>query len=199
MNVVAPERLDAATGSHTAGVAARRFAATNEACDIFFRSNAEPIAQACRAMAIRFQKGGRLLVAGDGVQRSDVSHTVVEFVHPVVVGKRALPAMPLAGVTGIAALRSLVTFGRSRDIVLLLHAGPAGELDVQLLSQSTERGMLTLLLTGPKNNHALPAADHHFAVESRDPCIVQETHEMLYHVLWELVHVFFDHRAVRDS
>jgi D-sedoheptulose 7-phosphate isomerase len=53
--------------------------------------------------------------------------------------------------------------------------------------------MLTLALTGPVD--ATPA-DFHFAVPSDDPCVVQEVHEMLYHVLWELVHVFFERRGV---
>jgi D-sedoheptulose 7-phosphate isomerase len=25
---------------------------------------------------------------------------------------------------------------------------------------------------------------------------IQETHEMIYHVLWELVHVFFEHEGL---
>ena len=79
----------------TRGAAAERFAATNAVAERFFSENADAIARACQAMAGRFQRGGRLFVCGDGAQRSDVAHVVVEFVHPVVVGKRAIPALPL--------------------------------------------------------------------------------------------------------
>ena len=47
-------------------------------------------------MAERFARGGRLLAARRHAgARSDVRHVAVEFVHPVIVGKRALPALGL--------------------------------------------------------------------------------------------------------
>ena len=36
-------------------------------------------------------------------------------------------------------------------------------------------------------------ADYEFTVPSEDAYVVQEVHETTYHVLWELVHVFFEH------
>ena len=57
-------------------------------------------------MAVRFHRGGRLIVFGTGGPSADAQHVAVEFVHPVIVGKRALPAISLtadvATVTGIA-------------------------------------------------------------------------------------------------
>ena len=45
-------------------------------------------------MAERFARGGRLLALGvSPAARSDARHVAVEFVHPVIVGKRALPAI----------------------------------------------------------------------------------------------------------
>ena len=52
-------------------------------------------------MAERFAAGGRLIAAGASASaRSDARHVAVEFVHPVIVGKRALPAIGLAGRAG---------------------------------------------------------------------------------------------------
>ena len=57
-------------------------------------------------MAVRFHRGGKLMVFGTGGPSADAQHVAVEFVHPVLVGKRALPAISLttdvATVTGIA-------------------------------------------------------------------------------------------------
>jgi D-sedoheptulose 7-phosphate isomerase len=39
-------------------------------------------------------------------------------------------------------------------------------------------------------------AEHEFLPPSADPAIRQELVETLYHVLWELVHVFFEHRGL---
>ena len=180
------------------GLAGARVAATNAAAERFFAEYADAIALTCRGMADRFQRGGRLLVSGDDAQRSDMAHVVVEFLHPVVVGKRALPAIPLPDIRGGTALAALSTLGMSGDLFLLLCVGGGDVNARQLLGRARELGMLTIALTGLVDSDAstgpLPA-DHLFAVPSVDRCIVQETHEMLYHVLWELVHVFFDHRT----
>ena len=178
----------------TRGVAAARVAATNAAAERFFGEHADVIARACQAMATRFQCGGRLFVSGDGGQRSDVAHVVVEFVHPVVVGKRALPALPLPDLAGGAASRALATLGRSGDLLLVLSATALDDPARALLDEARAGGMLTIALMGLAGAGA--RADHVFAVPSTDACIVQETHEILYHVLWELVHVFFEHRTV---
>ena len=59
----------------------------------YFEAEAERLARACHRMAERFAAGGRLLALGGSPQaRSDARHVAVEFVHPVIVGKRALPA-----------------------------------------------------------------------------------------------------------
>jgi hypothetical protein len=67
---------------------------------------ADAVAAACHAMAVRFHRGGKLVVFGTGGSSTDAQHVAVEFVHPVIVGKRALPAIALttdvATVTGIA-------------------------------------------------------------------------------------------------
>src|SRR5579864_3877038 len=61
----------------------------------FFATESERIAEACWAMARRFHQGGRLLAFGNGAWATDAQHVSVEFVHPVIVGKRALPALAL--------------------------------------------------------------------------------------------------------
>ncbi len=63
----------------------------------FFAAEAERLAACCHRMAERFARGGRLVAFGlSPVARSDARHIAVEFVHPVIVGKRALPAIGLA-------------------------------------------------------------------------------------------------------
>src|SRR5919204_7029291 len=51
------------------------------------------LALACHAMARAFARGGTLLAFGTGAAETDAAHVAVEFVHPVIVGKRALPAV----------------------------------------------------------------------------------------------------------
>jgi D-sedoheptulose 7-phosphate isomerase len=176
------------------GTAAAYCAASNAAARQLFDERADAIALACHGMAERFLQGGRLFVAGDGAQRSDVAHVVVEFLHPVVVGKRALPAIGLPDVQGGAAGASLTTLARVGDLLMMLTANQPDHSARELLAQARKLGVRTILLAGAASAGDV-YADHHFSVPSADPCIVQETHEFLYHVLWELVHVCFERRT----
>jgi len=134
-------------------VAARRIAASNEVAERFFRDHADAIAQTCQAMAARFERGGRLLICGDDAQRSDVAHVVVEFVHPVVVGKRALTALSLPAVANGAAQRVLSIVRRPDDMLMLLTAGALDGPAQALLRMARDAGMLTLALTSPRSRN----------------------------------------------
>jgi D-sedoheptulose 7-phosphate isomerase len=163
---------------------ARRDAASGS----FFAEQAEAIARLCHRMAERFARGGRLVAFGlSGAARSDVRHVAVEFVHPVIVGKRALPALGLAGESGpVAAELELVT--EPDDIVIgfgVRHDGPALAAGI---AAARERGCLTIAFSGLGAEWELQPPG--------DPFVCQEIAETTYHVLWELVHVFFEHRGL---
>jgi D-sedoheptulose 7-phosphate isomerase len=72
----------------------RHYAEVLAAGEAFFGAQAPALAAACWGMARRFHRGGRLVIhAPAGAAFSDAQHNAVEFVHPVLVGKRALPAV----------------------------------------------------------------------------------------------------------
>jgi D-sedoheptulose 7-phosphate isomerase len=134
----------------------------------------------------------------------------VEFVHPVIVGKRALPAISLttdvATVTGVAArdgldaifahqIRYLAT---PSDIALGIDADGNSASVLAGLVTAKEVGMLTIALAGGDGGSiaASPAVDHTLLARSDDPQVVKEIQVTTYHVLWELVHVFFEQPGV---
>lgn len=150
--------------------------------EAFFAQHADAIARLCHRMAERFARGGRLLALGTTpVARSDVRHVTVEFVHPVIVGKRALPAIGLVAEPEELASQVLLL---AEDDDIAIAFGPGCE---RALLIARERGCLTV---------ALPAD---FPPPTADPFVAQELAETLYHVLWELVHVFFDHRGLLEG
>src|SRR5437763_15573884 len=65
----------------------------NDIFAAFFAAEAPRLATACHEMSHRFLAGGRLLAFGCGAAATDAQHISVEFVHPVIVGKRALPVL----------------------------------------------------------------------------------------------------------
>jgi D-sedoheptulose 7-phosphate isomerase len=179
----------------------RRRAAVERIAD-----NATNVALACRDMAERFQAGGRLLVFGSGGGATDAEHIAVEFVHPVIVGKRALPALSLASdsaaLTGISDERGaseifshqILALGRPGDIALGLSDDGDGRGVLRGLEAAREKGMLTVALVGGDGGQIARDAvsDHCFVTPSADSHVVKESDVTTYHVLWELVHVFFD-------
>jgi D-sedoheptulose 7-phosphate isomerase len=184
-----------------------RFELSTGVPERFFDVEAAAVARACRAAAERFQRGGRLLVFGEGAEASDAQHVAVEFVHPVIVGKRALPALALtadaAALTGasrggpVAFAPILAALGRPADIALGISRAAPGPAVREGLVAARARGLLTIALAGGAADP--DAADFVFVVPSDDPMVVQEVQETLYHVLWELVHVFFEHERAGEG
>jgi D-sedoheptulose 7-phosphate isomerase len=158
----------------------------------FFNAEAERIARLCHRMAERFARGGRLVAFGRSpAARSDARHVAVEFVHPVIVGKRALPAIGLAGEGG--ALDAQVDLvAEPDDIAIAFGAGEDGGEAAAAIGLARERGCLTI-------GFDPTGAEWEFAPPSPDPSVRQELVETTYHVLWELVHVFFDHRGLLEG
>ena len=169
---------------------------------------AAAMARTCLAMAERFAAGGTLFTFGTGSSAADAQHVAVEFLHPVVVGKRALPALSLATdtatVTGVAArtgfvdvfAHQLTELATPVDIAFGLATDDHDQAVVRGLDVARGRGLLTVALTGGDGTGPLSApgaVDHHLHIPSSDRLVVKEVHVTAYHVLWELVHVFFEH------
>ena len=158
----------------------------------FFENEADRLARLCHLMAERFARGGRLIAFGRSpAARSDARHVAVEFVHPVIVGKRALPAIGLAGEGGDLAVQvSLIA--AADDVAIAFGADEDEGAAAQALAVARGRGCLTIAFT--------PAgAEWEFEPPTSDPYVRQELIETLYHVLWELVHVFFEHRGLLEG
>jgi D-sedoheptulose 7-phosphate isomerase len=168
-----------AGGRVTQTLAEEALARRLSAGEAFFGAEAARIARCCHGMAERFARGGRLIALGrTPPARSDVRHVAVEFVHPVIVGKRALPAIGLFEADALELLAEpedmVIVFGDEREAVT--RARGCGCLTIGFGSE----------------------AEWDFAVPG-DPFVAQEIVETTYHVLWELVHVFFEHRGLLEG
>src|SRR6202142_1407723 len=163
----------------------QRLLARNQILESFFSREAPRLAEACHEMSDRFLRGGRLLAFGQGPYATDAQHVSVEFVHPVIVGKRALPALDLS----ILFRPWLDAILRPEDIVMGFGP-PEGDPEVwAALDSARERNAMTFALPGLEGSYTIPPAN-------TDPFIQQELIELLYHTLWETVHVYFEHREL---
>lgn len=165
-----------------------RILARNEPCDAFFERESPRLAQACREMAERFVRGGRLLAFGRGPYATDAMHVSVEFIHPVIVGKRALPALDIS-MAYAAWIQAIAT----ADDIAIGFGPPDGDTDVlRALHAARRRGVMAIAWPGGDADYPVtaPASDTH---------IHQELFELLGHTMYESVHVFLEHLSHHEG
>jgi D-sedoheptulose 7-phosphate isomerase len=155
----------------------------NVVFETFFGSEAPRLAAACHGMSRRFLAGGRLLAFGNGSAATDAQHVSVEFVHPVIVGKRALPALDV----GSDFEERLPIIVQEQDMVMGFAFPDRDAAVERALQVAQEKGALTFALAGEGGDYAFDPPDG-------DPFVTQEVFEVVYHMLWETVHVYFEHR-----
>jgi len=162
-----------------------RLLARNDLNEHFFSRESLRLAEACREMSERFLRGGRLLAFGQGPYATDAQHVSVEFVHPVIVGKRALPALDLS-----LLFRPWLDALLQPDDIVMGFGPPEGDAEVwAALESARAKNAMTFALPGLEGSYAA-------APSTSDPFMHQELIEILYHTLWETVHVFFEHRQL---
>jgi len=158
--------------------------------------------EACvRAMAARFEKGGRLFAMGNGGSACDAQHVAVEFLHPIIEKRRALPAMALttdtATLTAIGNDRDFSTvfadqlrlLGRPEDMALGLSTSGQSANVARGLQVAREAGMLTLAFSGRDGGRIATIAEFCFVAPSFSIHRIQETHTLLLHLLWDQVQI----------
>ncbi|MFL5263885.1 MAG: SIS domain-containing protein [Anaeromyxobacteraceae bacterium] len=167
----------------------------------FFEENAARLEACVRDLAGRFRDGGKLLVMGNGGSACDAAHVAVEFVHPIVEKRRALPALALtADAATITAIGNDTDFARVFVEQVELHARPAdAALGIstsgasanvnRALKRAREKGLLTIGFAGRDGGRMPEVCDHCFVVKTWSVHRVQETHTALLHLLWDEVHV----------
>jgi hydrogenase maturation factor/phosphoheptose isomerase len=149
---------------------------------------AADLATASFTLAQHFSAGATLWCIAPAFT-SHAQHIAVEFVHPVIVGKRALPAVALTGPDLIGQMR---VSARPGDVVVAV-AG-AAEPDVRAVMRRAAAWGVTTIWIGNGDRPPAGAADHVLWLDDPGPRLpATGDFVLLYHVLWELTHVCFEH------
>ena len=167
----------------------------------FIEEEAAHLEVCVRALARRFHAGGRLLTMGNGGSACDAQHVAVEFLHPIIEKRKALPALALT--TDVATLTAigndtdfsrvfvdqLELLARPEDAVLGISSSGASANVNRALKRAREMGLLTIGFAGRDGGRMPELCDHCFTVKTWSIHRVQETHTLLLHLLWDQVHV----------
>ena len=153
---------------------------------------AEGLAAASLVLARRLHAGGTLWCASPSWPHH-AQHVAVEFVHPVIVGKPALPAVALPTHELIANARANV---RPGDVLVVI--GTADDPVVRDLVRRAPAWDLVTLWVGAGTPPAAGAADHVLWLPDDEMAAHDGRFILLYHLLWELAHVCLEHGGVLE-
>lgn len=153
---------------------------------------ADGLATASLVLARRLHAGGTLWCASPAWPHH-AQHLAVEFVHPVIVGKPALPAVALPTHELVAVARA----GARPGDVLAVIAGCQDVLVRDLVRRAAAWGVTTLWV-GAGERPAAGAADHVLWLDDAAAAPHDGGFILLYHLLWELAHVCLEHGALLD-
>jgi phosphoheptose isomerase len=158
------------------------------AADLLDHGLSDDLAQASLALARRFHHGGTMWCVAPAWE-PHAHHMAVEFVHPVIVGKRALPAVALTAIDVVAQAR---VSARAGDVVVAV-AGAGQPQVLDLMRRAPAWGVRTIWIgSGPRPPRG--AADHVLWIDDPDPLApATGRFVLMYHLLWELTHVCFEH------
>jgi hydrogenase maturation factor len=117
-------------------------------------------------------------------------HVAVEFVHPVIMGKRALPAVAVTDGDLVSALRAIT---RPGDILCAVSSDASSS--VRAAMRRVRVWGLTTVWIGAGHERPEPGlADHVLWVDTAtDSAACDGSIVLRYHLLWELTHVCFEH------
>ncbi|MFN7972533.1 MAG: SIS domain-containing protein [Acidobacteriota bacterium] len=167
----------------------------------FFEENGAAIVACAGALREVFDRGGRLLVAGNGGSSCDAQHLALEHLHPVIAKRPALPAIALGQSApflsavandrdaSLALGEEVRLLARPGDALVAISTSGASSNVVRALEIARSLGLLRVGLTGKDGGRLVELCDHIFVVGSYGIHRIQETHAVLIHVLWDLVHV----------
>lgn len=152
---------------------------------------AEDLAATAFTLAKRFAAGATMWSIAPSWEPHAL-HIAVEFVHPVIVGKRALPAVALTGPDLVDLVRVSV---RPGDIVVAVSG--ADNADVRAVMRRSPAWGATTIWIGSGDRPKAGVADHVLWLDDPDPRVPATGGFVLfYHLLWELTHVCFEHSGL---
>jgi hydrogenase maturation factor len=152
---------------------------------------AEDLAATALTLAKRFAAGATMWSLAPSWEPHAL-HIAVEFVHPVIVGKRALPAVALTGPDLVDLVR---VSARPGDIVVAVSG--ADDPQVRSVMRRAPAWGATTIWIGSGERPAAGMADHVLWLDDPDPRVPATGGFVLfYHLLWELTHVCFEHSGL---
>jgi len=141
--------------------------------------------------------GGKLLVCGNGGSAADAQHLATELVCRYRIERPAVAAVALttdsSALTAIANdygfdrvfARQVEALARPGDMLVAISTSGNSANVVEAAREAKDRGCTVVALTGEDGGRLATHADLVVAAPSRTVARIQETHELVLHILAE--------------
>ncbi len=176
----------------------------------FIDDNLDTVIEVANILAETFNRGGKLILFGNGGSASDASHIAAEFINRFKKERPALAAIALntdvAVLTSIANdydfsdifVRQLKALAQEGDIIIAISTSGHSPNVIKAVEAAKRKKLKTIAFTGAKGDKLASKTDYVFAVPSSNTPRIQETHITLGHVLCQMVEeiLFEAHRKI---
>lgn len=145
-----------------------------------------------------FQRGGKLLVCGNGGSASDSEHLVAELVGRYKDERRALPALALSagGTATLTAVsndygyqsvfaRQVDALAQAGDLLFAISTSGNSPNVLSAVTAARARGCGVVAFTGKSGGKLGALADRHIAAPSQVTARIQEVHGLCIHIICE--------------
>jgi D-sedoheptulose 7-phosphate isomerase len=165
----------------------------------FFAAHSSDVERAAKIIAEALKSDNKLLIFGNGGSAADAQHIAGELVNRFLQKRRGLPAISLTTDGGVLTCiandtgfenvfaRQIEALGRAGDVCLAISTSGTSENIVRACDQARAQGMKVLGLLGRDGGAVAPLCDLALIVQSGDTQRIQETHNLVGHILCELI------------
>jgi D-sedoheptulose 7-phosphate isomerase len=166
----------------------------------YFAEHADEVERAALMIADAFRAGGKLLLFGNGGSAADAQHIAGEFVNRFSVeDRRALAAIALSTDGGVLTCiandtgfekvfaRQVEALGARGDVCLAISTSGNSPNIVAAIEEARSRELKVIGLLGRDGGHCAPLCNLALIVPSNDTQRIQETHNLIGHIICELV------------
>ncbi len=146
-----------------------------------------------------FQRGGKVLLCGNGGSAADAQHIAAEFVSRFRRERRGLPAIALTTDTSILTAigndygyervfaRQVEALGQPGDVVVGISTSGTSASVLAAMRAARERGLTAIGLAGATGGLLIDHVDVCLCVPSQNTARIQEVHITVAHVVCEIV------------
>jgi phosphoheptose isomerase len=161
--------------------------------------NAGIIARMADSLIACFERGGKVLICGNGGSAAEAQHFAAEFINKIFTFRKALPALALttdsSAITSIGNdlafadifSRQVEALGSRGDIVWGLSTSGRSANVIKAFAAAQAAGLTCIAFCGKPGSDVQAQADITLTVASGNTARIQEVHLVAGHVLCELV------------